>query len=342
MRIKSRTRKLASSITRLLLGADTKRFISMEMEKKPKNIKHNIKLLRKGFFTQREEIYPFDEYSTSLFLTDWEIETKMRKINPEEIKILIGNKLYFHLYMAKFCENNPLPKLIAYGNRRHLTYSTGLSFTDEQEFIAKPISGRSGEGVEFIRIGADVLSGLDDYVIEEKIQQHNYSQSIYPKSINTIRIVVLRDPTDGEPFIGWAAHRFGSKGTGITDSFKHGGLSSLINISTGILSAGKKNPDKTEAYEHIRHPDTDEPIEGVQVPYWEETKKLALTCTSLFSQLQLCGWDICITPSGPRLIEGNPSVPNPNLVQVHQPALLSPAVARFFEHHGVCKRTVSR
>jgi len=73
------------------------------------------------------------------------------------------------------------------------------------------------------------------------------------------------------------------------------------------LDSGRINTvaaDK-QGQEFSRHPLTDAPITGFQLPCFEEAKQLCLQAMRVVPQVRYVAWDVALTPEGPRLIEGN-------------------------------------
>ncbi len=290
-----------------------------------------------GFFSQRSVLYPFDRFERRWFLSDWEIETRLERVNDPSAIALLENKLLFHLILGRGALARSAPDLTGFlikGEFYPLGDSPSLDDALQRfgRLVCKPIDGAGGRDVSVIRSAATVPK-KGSYLIEAFVQQHDYAAAIFPGSLNTIRIVTMAE--SGEAFIAGAAHRFGSEASAPVDNFKRGGLSAQVDLQTGRLSAGRSNPGLHKEHVHARHPETGAPIAGVQVPMWEDAKTLALRLAALFPGLQHIGWDICITEKGPQVIEGNSRLPNPNLIQAHSPILLDPKVRAFLRRHGV-------
>jgi hypothetical protein len=79
-----------------------------------------------------------------------------------------------------------------------------------------------------------------------------------------------------------------------------------VNLETGAL--GLLTGDVPEAFteRHTHHPRTGKRVEGVVLPYWPQLKETVLAAHRLTNDRLLVGWDIAITPTGPRVLEGNP------------------------------------
>jgi hypothetical protein len=292
-----------------------------------------------GFFSQRRELYPFDRFDKRWFLTDWEIEAKLGTVNDEAMIPFLENKLLFHLILARgpLAAASPhLVGLIMNGSFRSLSRHTtlGEALQDMNVLVCKPIDGSGGAGVSLVR-HADERPRHGTYLLEERICQHSYADRIFPGSLNTIRVVTMQDPNGSGAFIAGAVHRFGCASSAPVDNFKQGGIAALVHLDTGCLAVGRSNPGMHAVHVHEQHPETGEPITGVALPHWREVKALTLELAGLFSGLHHVGWDICITAQGPRVIEGNSRLANPNLIQAHTPLLKDPRVREFLLKHGV-------
>lgn len=295
-------------------------------------------LWTKGFLSQRATLYPFARFDRRLFLSDWEIEKRLGQVNDKAAMALLDNKLLFHLVLARGGLENTAPTLVGMltaGQFRSLSpFGTiGEAVAAFGALVCKPVGGSGGADISVIR-GADRPEEKGLFLLEAFIEQHAYASHIFSGSLNTIRVVTMTD-LGGVPFVAGAAHRFGCAASAPVDNFKRGGISALVDDTTGILSAGRSNPGRHADHVHEVHPDSGERIAGVQVPMWDEAKALALALARLFPGLHHIGWDLCITADGPRVIEGNSRLANPNLIQAHRPLMLDPKVRDFLHRHGV-------
>lgn len=293
-------------------------------------------LWRDGFLSQRAELYPFDRFERRWFLTDWEIETRLGGVNDAQVAPLLDDKLLFHLLVASEpAAAAPEPVgLVANGRFHPIGRHASLeaAFEAHERIVCKPSHGAGGVEVSVLR-PADAPPGRGLFLLEGFVVQHPYAAAIFPDSLNTIRVVTLADE-DGT-FVAGAAHRFGCVASAPVDNFKRGGVSALVDLATGELSAGRSNPGHHSGHAHPAHPDTGARIEGVVVPMWGEVMELALRLARMVPGLHHVGWDICVAADGPRVIEGNARLANPNLIQAHRPILLDPRVRRFMRRHGV-------
>jgi hypothetical protein len=295
-----------------------------------------LSLWRDGFFSQRAELYPFDRFERRWFLNDWEIETRLGRVNDGRVIPLLDDKLLFHLLIG----NEPAvagPEAIGFvANGRFHSLGRHASVPDalaaHERVVCKPNRGSGGAGVLVLGPG-DWPPERGLFLLEGFVVQHDYAAAIFPGSLNTIRVVTLADGEDA--FVAGAAHRFGCAASAPVDNFKRGGVSALVDLATGRLSAGRSNPGLHAVHVHPVHPDTGAPIEGAVVPMWREVMDLALALARMVPGLHHVGWDLCVAADGPRVIEGNARLANPNLLQAHRTILLDPRVRAFMHRHGV-------
>lgn len=147
-----------------------------------------------------------------------------------------------------------------------------------------------------------LLKRNKEWMICERITNHEYAEKIYPRTLNTIRIVVVKEEI--EPVIAYAVHRFGTSQTGVVDNASKGGLVAKIDLSSGILTEAKSIKNDKIYY---AHPDTKISIQGVRIPYWNEIKEKILEISKKLYFLDIIAWDIAVSEKDIFVIEGNSS-----------------------------------
>lgn len=214
-------------------------------------------------------------------------------------------------------------------------------FEKHSTFMAKPIDGGCGKGIE--KINVDDFSSLDElyeyvskeqsnFELEEVINQHPTVAAIYPDAINTVRIVTVVTTDDGKslltipkeerkkvaltPHIICAYFRIGNNGKCV-DNFNSGGMVAPVDEKTGIVSQLAIDKEKN-VYE--KHPQTGEIIKGFKFPYWKQAIDLCKEACQEIPEMGYAGWDVAFTPDGPVLVEGN-EFPGHDIYQlpVHTP-----------------------
>lgn len=88
-----------------------------------------------------------------------------------------------------------------------------------------------------------------------------------------------------------------------TDNNGQGGISIGIHPNGRLKKFGVYT--KEYGTKCIEHPISGIKFENFQIPYWEETISLVKKAHQHFYGVKTIGWDVAITPDGPKLIEGN-------------------------------------
>ena len=114
---------------------------------------------------------------------------------------------------------------------------------------------------------ASIIHRLDNYMVTKYIVQHEYASRLYPKTTNTIRLLMMWDYEITRPFIASAAHRIGTSRSYPVDNFMEGkgGLSALINIETGELGDAVYRSNEGNVERVSLHPETGSQIKGIKV-----------------------------------------------------------------------------
>lgn len=183
--------------------------------------------------------------------------------------------------------------------------------------IVKPDDGTGGKGVEKLSL-AD-FSGADELfdklkedrigVVEEVLKQHPDLDRLNPYSINTLRVVTIRNDSGGH--ILYAHLRVGNGGRPV-DNLHSGGMFAPIDIDTGVIQYPAYDKDR-KTYE--KHPMTGVAIQGLRIPLWEQAKEMCLRASEVVPQMRYVGWDVAVTPERPVLVEGN-NLPGYDILQM--------------------------
>lgn len=137
-------------------------------------------------------------------------------------------------------------------------------------------------------------------LVEEAIKQHPAMSALCPSSVNSIRIVTLRDKNGAVHYL-YSLLRFGN-GTKAVDNITSGGMYLLLDKNGKSVS--KAFCDKTGLF-YDAHPMTGTDLTGFEVPMHNEAVELCKKGADVVPQVGYIGWDAAITENGPVLIEGN-------------------------------------
>lgn len=180
---------------------------------------------------------------------------------------------------------------------------------DKETVFAKPNTAESGKGIEKLN-KADFASieEMFEYVkradknfgvLEQLIVQHEALSKLYPCAVNTLRIVTLNH--NGEVHIPYAVCKMGNEGK-FVDNMENSGLACPIDIETGKI----RGVAHTSALINFdTHPYTGVKLVGYQLPYIKEALALCEEAAKVVPKIGHVGWDVCIMPDGPAIIEGN-------------------------------------
>ncbi len=178
--------------------------------------------------------------------------------------------------------------------------------------VSKPTQeGMWGSGVKvfssqngLLDDGSTVESLMDGYgtnfIIQERIDQHDSMALLNPTSLNTLRILSYRQ--DNEVFVLYVVVRIGRKGKSV-DNETAGGINADIDLATGrILDCAYGTPSE----KRISTTDVGTVLKGFQIPGFDkvvaEVKELHLR----LPYFNLVGWDFGVDKNGdPVLIEWN-------------------------------------
>lgn len=174
------------------------------------------------------------------------------------------------------------------------------------------------------------VRSLQGYLVQERVKQHGFFERLNPFTPNTIRVVTYR--SDNEITVQYAVLRLGRKGNRV-DNWDAGGISVNINVHTGVLGKGLSKPEHGGVW-YSHHPDSGVQFEGLVIPMWEEVVSICKRAAELTPFVRSIGWDVIVSPTGPVLIEGNPSW-DLNMVQVHSDGYLSSEFREELRKYGL-------
>lgn len=175
--------------------------------------------------------------------------------------------------------------------------------------IAKPNEGECGKGIEKIKLGRfqsadECVAYIRDPerrfgVIEDVVVQHEKLNELYPGSVNCIRMLTLVH--EGIPYVLYGVIKTGNNGN-FVDNYESGGFSCHIDLEKEEISG---QGHSAAAYVTDRHPYTGTAFKGFKIPYIKEAAEMVKKAALVVPQVKFIGWDVCITPEGPAIIEGN-------------------------------------
>ena len=247
------------------------------------------------------EMYNLNRKDRKTILTRGKNNTYIKKLNPKEYWNIIDDKSLFNERFRRYLNRDYI--LISKNN-----YDDFEKFIkNKKEIIVKPLDATCGVGVEKIIISKENHKKLFEklienkqFLVEEVAKQHKDMSTLHPSSINTIRVVTIHNKY-GVTSVVAAVCRMGTGGR-VVDNFHNGGICAPLDIKTGIIN--DKAVSKTGKF-YTTHPTSNVKLIGYQIPNWNDVIKLVKEASKKISELGLIGWDVCVGPDKPCLIEAN-------------------------------------
>lgn len=268
-----------------------------------------------------------------------ERKTYLTRIKNKKLVTTLNDERYAHIFDEKNLFDEKFAEFMGREilDVAKIDYPRFEKFIEGKEyFFAKPYIGESGKGIEKIKT-ADFEStkSLWDYitnpeknfgVIEEVIIQHPQAAAIHPESLNCLRVVTLVN--EGKPHILYAVFKMGNNGNSV-DNLESGGLACHFDLDKGEV-IGKGHTSALINYDE--HPVTKIKFVGYKLPFMDEVKEMAKKAAMVIPEFRYVGWDICLTPNGPAIVEGNdyPAYDFPQLPEEDRPRIgLIPKIQEF-------------
>lgn len=245
-------------------------------------------------------------------LKAWQRDTYLTRVRNKKLSEKLNDREYTYIFNDK---HEFYAKFKDFLGRDFLCLN---SCTDDEiwEFasgksyiIAKPSDGEGGKGIQKIKLRlfrnkkelcAYLRSPKQGFgTIEDLLTQHEALNTLYPCSVNCIRFLTLVH--NGKPHILYAVLKAGNNGS-FLDNYSNGGFSCHIDCQKAELSG--PGHSETDTIEEV-HPYTGKKFKGLKLPYFEEAMEMVKKAALVVPQVKFVGWDVCIGPEGPSIVEGN-------------------------------------
>ncbi len=245
--------------------------------------------------------------------------------DPDNNSCILRNKLLFNVVAdglgIKTAENLFLisdKSIYSFEQKKKVSVVDFCSQCNGKHLFCKLVDGECGNGVFELKVKGNQLlvDGKDCsqtqlmdyfskgcYLVQGYLTQHEEMRRLHSQSINSIRLVTVRDRKNKNIVVLPSILRIGT-GNSNVDNTSQGGLCVGINLEDGSLKQyGFYKPQfgtKTE-----NHPDSGVLFSSFVIPFFEEAQAQACYLHSMLPNIHSVGWDIAIGEDGPIFIEGN-------------------------------------
>lgn len=257
------------------------------------------------FGIDEDSYYPYacwevDDEILSNYLSNGMSQCMRAYYNENKGNGILANKSKFNEFFAKYVGRECWES----SSKDYDSFRTFIDGRDK--VIIKPLSLMSGKGIKIIDI--DEKTDIDalyemfvtgpNVLVEEVIKQHPEMAKVYGGSVNTVRLVTVQNGDNAEILTGYV--RFGVEGH--VDNFGAGGVTCRLDADTGVITT--KAVGKGGRY-YERHPISNVEFKGLQIPLWDEVRKIAQDAIKEYSFINYAGWDIAICEDKVLIVEGN-------------------------------------
>ncbi|MBQ6142494.1 MAG: hypothetical protein IJI54_14560 [Kiritimatiellae bacterium] len=139
-----------------------------------------------------------------------------------------------------------------------------------------------------------IKSSSQSYILQEKIDQCDFSAQFNPSSTNSCKLVTLRCPWDGRVEVVKAGMRFGVT-SDVFDNLSSGGISVAVSTK-GELGRVAHNWYKADPFPE--HPTTHIKFAGQVHPYFGKMKELACKYAARVQNMNMLSWDMLADKHG--------------------------------------------
>jgi alpha-L-glutamate ligase-like protein len=241
--------------------------------------------------------------------------------NDRHLFHLVDNKLETKILLED--AGLPTPKLICSCEWFWEIENMVNTLQNYSTFVIKPARGMAGGGIIIVNEKSengwitasgreissqditdharDILYGTysidsttDTVIIEEKIIQHNFFNTIYSGGVADVRVIVFK----GEPAM--AMCRIPTKKSDGKANISLGAIGAGVDLETGRITKAV-----TKKGELTLHPDSKAEFVGLTIPYWSDVLDISRKIQHIFP-LGFLGLDIVIDENrGPLILELN-------------------------------------
>lgn len=223
-----------------------------------------------------------------------------------------------------------------------------LAARQGRPFFAKPVRGMGGRGAILCeRIdgttvhvrGYDPLTaegffealGPTPYIFQEILTNHPTLQALAPH-LATVRLNIL--VYDDMVTLAYAVLKVPGADNVVDSPLREGNFVCHVADPEGTIQT-IVTTTPTGRTDHAAHPSTGQPMLGLALPFWAQTRQAAAAAARLFAPLRFQSLDMAITPQGPVIVEVNAGGSTGMVQRATRRGFLQPHVRHFLKVCGI-------
>jgi hypothetical protein len=140
------------------------------------------------------------------------------------------------------------------------------------------------------------------YIFQPVISPHHRVGELCGERLASVRVVTAL--TESGPKVIRACWKIPAGGNMADNYWRAGNLLAQIDLHSGRVLRTTSGAG-LDMLLHDSHPDTGTPLNGFEIPHWDEILQLALRGARLMRHVPLIGWDIAPAQPGPVIVEMN-------------------------------------
>jgi len=221
----------------------------------------------------------------------------LKKYNRDSVSSISGYKSLNQTVFNDFAFENLIFSLsgtVYSADRKKITISRAVEILQQynDDVIIKPELGFGGRKIQFkhsANIDIKELIKNQDVVIQPVCEQHPVLKSLFPHSLNTIRVFTMLDEM-GEAHTKYYYLRFGTGSSKIDNTSSGGGYCQIH--PDGKLDTHFYNDFGISCGTH--HPDTNVALSNVLIPNFNTLLKKCKQAHESFPYVKFIGWDVAV------------------------------------------------
>jgi hypothetical protein len=261
------------------------------------------------------------------YLTRYETKNGIMKLltwqlSDYEHRTILADKLEF----AAFCKGIgvPTPPLLGIARDGVLTLEEGAAEKLDQDLFIKPVKSKGSRGIDVFsstgpgryrdKAGNEIdratlmervaeRSRTQALMVQRRLSNHPAIADLAEQSLMAIRVITCKSDLDQNAIVTYAFVRIITRLEPSWPVTYELGIA--VDLETGKLGPATGDKEKWLLEWWDVHPVTKAQVSGRTLPHWGEIKAIALKAHNAAQGRLLVGWDIAVTPDGPRLLEGN-------------------------------------